>query len=272
MKKTGIRFAVMMCMMIAFLGVLFLPQGAIAVIGPGYWKEHWDKAKADYLEFTGKKKPKSEFKAFGKTFTKRSSGIDKALTKLDSTFKSAADRTTKKKVAAYEKALKTFLKKRAAYKKVLKKGSDDKKARQYLNKALSAIKASAEAQAVILVKKLEGGGTEEVMNATKPKNMRASLKRAEEFIAKLKAKPDVKLFNEGIDKAGRDVWMQLLYFVKQKEKMKADPTPLYEALKPWGLTRKKLDGDADTKAVKDAVKVFGSKIKAIKKWFKNEKL
>lgn len=270
MKKTGIRFAVGMCMIITFLGVLFFSQGAIA--GPGEWKEEWDNAKKDYLEFTGKKKPKNEFKVFGKAFTKRSSGIDKALAKLDSTYKNAADKTTKKKVEAFEKALKNFLKKRAAYKKVLEKGSDDKKARKYLIKTLSAIKATAEAQAEVLTRKLEGGGTKKIMTAAAPKNMRATLKRAEKFISKIKAKPNAKFFNDNIGKTGRDVWMQLRFFVDRKSEMKTDPTALYNALKPWGLQTVKVDEDADANTVKDAAKVFGSKIQAIKKWFKNEKL
>lgn len=270
-RKNGLKTIIAALVAVGFLSVLVAPSSLMAA-GGGEWKKEWDDAKDKYKEITGKKKPKDQVKVLFVSFSKKSSGIDKALAKLDKVYKVARDKTDKKKVEKYRDALTAFEKNASKYEKVLKKGDDDPEAREFLTKTLDSIKTAAQGQLEVFDLKLKGGSTKEVMSAAAPKNMDGALKRAEKFISQIKAKPDLGDFNYGIGKAGRDVWMQLRFFVDNSEKMqlKKDPSDLYTALKPWGDQKMNLPKTASTNDVKDAIGVFDSKIQAARIWFDNE--
>jgi hypothetical protein len=184
----------------------------------GKWKKQWDDAKKAFTKATKQKKPKSSIddKASKKT------GLSSLLGECDKDFAVFEKAAAKNDKPAMVEALMGFRRRAVDFKKigsayckdiqadmVKAKTKDLMSELDVLRKQIDAIADTMAAHSKVMEARVKGL---RIADAT-AKNIRVSLegacKRAALFLAQVKAKKDVKVWNTGILTASRDVFQQV---------------------------------------------------------------
>lgn len=241
--------------------------------------DDWKKKKLDFQKLTGKKKPADSTAVF----FRKGTGVADALKKLD-----AALVDKKGDVASMRKAFGVAKTAADAYDKKLsaafaadskKKGPDHdtwKKGVDVLSKELKAVMARARnqiEQKEIAAKDQSGEEkiAELIVSGTRP-----ALKKMTAFLASAKAQKTtedkVKVFNDGIQKATRDVTQNINNALKLQKKGKAwngkDMTNVGKILTAWANDGRRIKDPARADSEISAVEQV---VKGVNEWYQANK-
>ncbi|MEM6932939.1 MAG: hypothetical protein AAF526_05055 [Pseudomonadota bacterium] len=260
----------------------------------GKWKAEWERKKKFFEAETGKKKPSTKFLGF----FRKGSGVTKAFAIMDAAYANmmkkqmSPDRVKAQNM--FEKAIAQAKKTGAAYAKLLdqelaKEGNDNKKVP--LKKSIAPLLKILKDDIDLCITSAEGqleasrglngeGGRADPSKVMEMKQFTArlptSLKAAAMWAKVQDQNPNVAAFNEGIQKATRDISQNLNNICQRlrrgsPEARKAQK--LLDLLLPWANGGKRLNADRDTFAeVVRELTTLKKIVAAISTWNKGMKV
>jgi hypothetical protein len=236
--------------------------------------EKWQAAKRTFENTTKAKKPSTYLLGIFRQGT----GIEKALTVVDTALPNA--HKSEKDLAAFEKAVKSFVATKNTYLKTLEAaaakeatGADAvtyQKGITVLKTELKALETSLAARVGVAKSALAKEDTFTLMAKNLMKMADGACDRALAFVATVKANPTPAEFNAGIVKATRDITQQIGNIDKLTAKGfkfdKPQPTNLFTILTAWADKGRRVKDTATSAEVLREVGALEQAVKGVKRW------